>query len=55
MDGRDGKIEEYGDGGKIVENGADARGGSFTTKYATEILNPWGCCYIKGLTAGATG
>ena len=55
MDGRDGKIEEYGDGGKIVENGADARGGSFTTEYATEILNPWGCCYIKGLTAGATG
>lgn len=55
MDGRDGKIEQYGANGNIVESGTDAQGGSYTSEFATEITNPYGCCYIKGLTAGAVG
>jgi hypothetical protein len=55
MPGRNAKVEEYGAGGKIVENGTDGQGGSFTSEMAAEIRNPWGCVIIEGLTAGATG
>lgn len=53
MDGRDTKPEEYNTGGKIVENGVDAVGGSLTTECAVELINPYACALIEGLTAGA--
>lgn len=55
MPGRNAMLEEYGSGGKAVENGTDGTGGSLTSEYAAEIRNPWGCVVIEGLTAGATG
>lgn len=55
MAGRNAMVEEYGAGGKIVENGVDGTGGSLTSEFAAEIRNPWGCMIIEGLTAGATG
>lgn len=55
MSGRNALAEEYGAGGKIVENGTDGIGGSLTSEYAAEILNPWGCMIIEGLTAGIAG
>jgi hypothetical protein len=53
LEGRDTKPEEYGTGGKIVENGVDAVGGSLTTECAVELINPAACAVITGLTAGA--
>ena len=52
MDGRDTKPEEYNTGGKLVEGGIDAVGGSLTTELAVELINPYSCAYITGLTAG---
>lgn len=52
LEGRDTKPEEYGTNGKILENGVDAVGGSLTTEFAAEILNPYGCAILTGLTAG---
>lgn len=52
MDGRDTMPEEYGTGGKIVESGKDATGGSLTTELAVELINPHACAVITGLTAG---
>ena len=53
MPGRNAKVEQYGESGKIVENGTDGQGGSFTSEMAVELRNPWGCVVIEGLTAGA--
>lgn len=53
LDGRDTKPEEYGAGGKIVENGVDGVGGSLTTELAVELVNPYSCGLITGLTAAA--
>lgn len=53
MDGRDTKPEEYNTGGKIVENGVDAVGGSLTSEFAVELINPYSCGLIEGLTAAA--
>lgn len=53
MDGRDTVAEEYGMGGKLVENGTDGSGGSLTTECAVELVNPYGCALIEGLTAAA--
>lgn len=53
MECRDTKAEEYGAGGKILENGTDGVGGSFTTELAVELINPYSCGLITGLTAGA--
>lgn len=55
MPGRNAKVEQYGGGGKLVENGTDGEGGSFTSEVAFENRNPYGCVVIEGLTAGATG
>ena len=52
MDGRDTKPEDYNTGGKIVESGVDAVGGSLTTELAVELINPYACAVIYGLTAG---
>lgn len=53
MDGRDTKPEEYNTGGKLVENGTDSTGGSLTTECAVELINPYACGVVTGLTAGA--
>lgn len=53
MEGRDAKIEEYGTGGKLVENGVDGVGGSLTSELAVELINPSACAYIDGITAAA--
>jgi hypothetical protein len=53
MEGRDTKAEEYGAGGKILESGTDGVGGSLTTECAVELINPYSCAYITGLTAAA--
>lgn len=53
MEGRDTKPEEYGTDGKIVENGTDGVGGSLTTEFAVEFVNPYSAVFVKGLTAGA--
>ena len=55
LEGRDTKPEEYGTGGKQVENGVDAVGGSLTTECAVELINPYSCAYIEGLTDAIAG
>lgn len=53
LDGRDTKPEEYGGNSKAVELGTDGVGGSLTTELAVELVNPYSCAYISGLTAAA--
>lgn len=53
LEGRDTKAEEYGSNGKILESGIDGVGGSLTTELAVELINPYSCAYITGLTAAA--
>lgn len=55
LEGRDTMPEEYGGDGKNNANGVDATGGSLTTEFATEFMNPAGCSVIYGLIAGAVG
>lgn len=52
MDDRDTKAEEYGTNGKLVESGHDGVGGSLTTEAAAEVINPYGCAVIYGITSG---
>lgn len=52
MEGRDTRAEEYGGTGRNNANGVDADGGSLTTEFAVELLNPAGCFVLYGLTAG---
>lgn len=52
MDGRDTRPEEYGGTGNNNANGVDAEGGSLTTEFAMEDLNPNGNFVIYGMTAG---
>ncbi|WFG36973.1 hypothetical protein 20Aug470_00016 [Pseudomonas phage 20Aug470] len=58
MDGRNAKVENYGQGGGENKSGAtdysyghgvDAQGGSLTSEWALELLNPQGCAVITGL------
>lgn len=53
MEGRDAVPEEYGVGMKQVELGTDGIGGSLTSELAVELINPYACGYVTGLTAGA--
>lgn len=55
MEGRDTKPEEYGGTGRNNANGTDANGGSLTTEFATEIMNPAGNFIIYGMLDGAAG
>ena len=55
LEGRDTKPEDYGVGGKSADNGMDAVGGSLTTELAVELINPYACSLIEGLTLGAAG
>jgi hypothetical protein len=52
LEGRDTKPEDYGVNGKSADNGQDAVGGSLTTELAVELINPYACGVVKGLTAG---
>lgn len=52
LDGRDTVSEEYGTGAKS-QDGKDAQGGSLTTECAVELINPFACAYVTGLTAAA--
>lgn len=66
MDGRNAKVESYGVGGGENSHvprdanaeytgghGVDAQGGSLTSEWALELLNPQGCAVITGLTMAA--
>lgn len=53
LEGRDTVAENYGEGGKSADNGQDAVGGSLTTELAVELINPYSCAFVDGLTAGA--
>lgn len=53
MEGRDALPEEYGNEGKMVELGTDGVGGSLTSEFAVELINPYACGYVTGLTAGS--
>lgn len=53
MEGRDALPEEYGNDGKTVELGTDGVGGSLTSEFAVELINPFACGYVTGLTAAA--
>lgn len=53
MAGRDTRSEEYGSNGKVLEHGIDGVGGSLTTELAVELVNPYSCALIEGLTAAA--
>jgi len=53
LDGRDTKPEEYGTRSEVADNGQDSVGGSLTTECAVELINPYACGVITGLTAGA--
>ena len=52
MEGRDAVPEEYGSGMKQVELGTDGVGGSLTSEFAVELINPFACGYVTGLTSG---
>lgn len=52
LEGRDTKAEEYGSNGQTVELGTDGVGGSLTSELAVELINPFACGYVTGLTAG---
>lgn len=53
MAGRDAFPENFGVGGSHSAGvGIDGVGGSLTSEFAVENLNPMGCAYITGLTAG---
>lgn len=56
MNGRDTKAEEYGGSGManpLNGTGDDAVGGSLTSEFAVELVNPYACAVVEGLTAAA--
>lgn len=52
MEGRDAIPEEYGPNKAQVELGTDGVGGSLTSEFAVELINPFACGYVTGLTSG---
>ena len=56
MDGRDTIPEAYGvtpaQQGQVSDAGQDAQGGSLLSELAVELVNPYSCALITGLTAG---
>lgn len=56
MDGRDTINESYtpqSNTGTGTNSGVDGQGGSLTTELAVELINPFACALVTGLTAGA--
>lgn len=51
LNGRDTKAEEFGGEGRNNANGVDAVGGSLTSEFAVELINPYACAVVEGLTA----
>ena len=52
MDGRDTKASSYGQDGRATDSGVDAVGGDLLTEMAVELINPFACEVVSGLTAG---
>lgn len=56
MDGRDTVPEAYGvtasQQGQVGDGGIDAQGGSLLSELAVELINPYSCALVTGLTAG---
>jgi hypothetical protein len=52
MNGRDTKSEEYSGSG-TNSSGEDSVGGSLTSEFAVELINPYACAVVEGLTAAA--
>ena len=56
MDGRDTIPETYGvtpsQQGQVGDGGIDAQGGSLLSELAVELINPYSCALVTGLTAG---
>lgn len=55
MDGRNTVPETYGlsdSSGNTPDNGQDAQGGSLLSELAVELVNPYSCALITGLTSG---
>lgn len=50
LNGRDTKPEEYGGDGRNNAGGEDSVGGSLTTEFAVELVNPYACAVVEGLT-----
>lgn len=50
LEGRDTLSEEYGGSGRNNANGVDAQGGSLTSEFAVECINPGGCAVVENLT-----
>jgi len=55
LEGRDAATEEYGIDGKPALAGQDAYGGGLLSEFACELVNPFSCGVISGLTQGAAG
>lgn len=54
LNGRDTKPEEFGgSGANNPTGGVDAVGGSLTSEFAVEMVNPYACAIVEGLTAAA--
>lgn len=53
MDGSDTLAEDYGGSGRNNANGVDSEGGSLTSEFAVELINPAACAVVEGLTAAA--
>lgn len=52
MNGRDTKAEEYSGAG-VNSSGEDSVGGSLTSEFAVELINPFACAIVENLTAAA--
>lgn len=52
MEGRDTKSSNYGQDGKATDSGVDAVGGDLLTEMAVELINPFACELVSGLTQG---
>lgn len=52
MDGRDTKDSSFGQDGRATDNGVDAVGGDLLTECAIELINPFACELVTGLTQG---
>lgn len=53
LEGRDTKDESYGGPTGTNANGKDSQGGSLTSEFAVELINPAACGVVEGLTAAA--
>ncbi len=50
MEGRDTVPEDFGGPGRNNANGVDSQGGSLTSEFAVELINPASCFVVENLT-----